>query len=270
MKTEKNTITEADLVKIELQKYWNSAFKIWVSAGALSVQKKVDEAYQKEFRQLIGNERKKVLDVGTGFSYIATQFAKLGQDVTGMDLSEKMLAGAAQYTRIRNAEVNLIGASASKLPFKNDSFDLVANRVVFWTLPDPDEAVKEWIRVTKSGGKIVIIEFEDTSIAKRQVLAVFRRVKSFIEEIKSKEEKKTKRTLSYSKETLEKLPFALRRLSASDWVKYLSRFPVDQLKIRNISYTDRAEYSKSVFAATRYIGIVYGKRLIVSCTVKRK
>ena len=71
-----------------------------------------------------------------------------------------MLAAAEKYTKENNVKVKLREAWASEMPFNDNEFDIVVNRVVFWTLPDPEKAVKEWIRVTKTGGMIIIIEWE--------------------------------------------------------------------------------------------------------------
>jgi len=47
---------------------------------------------------------------------------------------------------------------AENLPFDDGSFDIVMNRYLLWTLPDPKTAVNEWSRVVKSGGKLILID----------------------------------------------------------------------------------------------------------------
>jgi len=54
--------------------------------------------------------------------------------------------------------VNFMHGNAENLPFDDDSFDIVMNRYLLWTLPDPKTAVNEWSRVVKSGGKLILID----------------------------------------------------------------------------------------------------------------
>ncbi len=65
-------------LKQEIADYWNKGLQIWIKNNVLDEETKHSEAYQKEFRALVGNEQLKSLDVGTGFGFIATVFAKVG------------------------------------------------------------------------------------------------------------------------------------------------------------------------------------------------
>src|SRR5262249_5308632 len=44
------------------------------------------------------------------------------------------------------------------LPFSSASFDLAISRHVLWTLPHPEAALDEWIRVLRPGGRLVVID----------------------------------------------------------------------------------------------------------------
>ncbi|MGB9905704.1 MAG: class I SAM-dependent methyltransferase, partial [Desulfotomaculales bacterium] len=79
---------------------------------------------------------------------------------TGVDISSEMLEIAkekAQKLKKSTGKVSFVYGDAEKLPFPDNSFDMVVNRHLFWTLPDPERALKEWQRVLKPGGKILII-----------------------------------------------------------------------------------------------------------------
>ena len=52
-------------------------------------------------------------------------------------------------------DLALWSAELEKLIFEDNSFDAVINCRVMWTLPDPESAVKEWMRVLKPGGRII-------------------------------------------------------------------------------------------------------------------
>jgi SAM-dependent methyltransferase len=44
------------------------------------------------------------------------------------------------------------------LRFAPGSFDLVISRHVLWTLPHPEAAIDEWIRVLRPGGRLAIVD----------------------------------------------------------------------------------------------------------------
>lgn len=97
-------------------------------------------------------EGKKALEVGCGTGLILQRLKEKAASVTGMDLSFGMLKkshdrgfGAAQ-------------ASATHLPFKDNSFDVTYSFKVLAHVPDIRQALHEMARVTKPGG-YVIAEF---------------------------------------------------------------------------------------------------------------
>ncbi len=104
------------------------------------------------------NGELKILDVGTGTGAIALLLAELGHDVTGMDVSEGMMKTAKDKADKLNLQINFELGDAENLRFKDNSFDGVICRHLLWTLPNPEKAVEEWIRVIKPGGKIAVID----------------------------------------------------------------------------------------------------------------
>ncbi|ASJ16112.1 hypothetical protein A3L04_02975 [Thermococcus chitonophagus] len=114
-----------------------------------------------EWRKLLSRifpEKMKILDVGTGTGFLAMRLAELGHEVTGIDISENMIEIAKKKAQKANLQIKFIVGDAESLPFRDEKFDGVICRHVLWTLPNPEKALLEFLRVTKSGGKIVIIE----------------------------------------------------------------------------------------------------------------
>src|SRR5208337_4102804 len=68
------TLSNNQDLKREFKAHWDQALQAWVKYNVLEEETRHGEAYKKVFGELIGKERRKVLDVGTGFGYVATLF----------------------------------------------------------------------------------------------------------------------------------------------------------------------------------------------------
>jgi Methylase involved in ubiquinone/menaquinone biosynthesis len=99
-----------------------------------------------------------VLDVGTGAGFLALLFAEMGHKVTGIDLSLGMLEKAKHNAQNMGLDIEFSHGDAENLPFEDNSFDLVTNKFLLWTLQQPDCAVREWKRVLKPGGMVFAID----------------------------------------------------------------------------------------------------------------
>jgi ubiquinone/menaquinone biosynthesis C-methylase UbiE len=96
-----------------------------------------------------------MLDVGTGAGHTALAFAPHVAHVTATDLTEGMLAKTSELAAARKiTNVETRPADAELLPFADDSFDLVTCRLAFHHFPNARQAVTEFARVLKSGGKL--------------------------------------------------------------------------------------------------------------------
>lgn len=96
--------------------------------------------------------RRKALDLGTGTGACALAFARIGHEVTGLDGAEGMLAEARRAAVAEGLSIDFRRGELEEPPFADASFDLVAARNVFWTLPDPDRALRAIRRVLRPGG----------------------------------------------------------------------------------------------------------------------
>ncbi len=101
-----------------------------------------------------------VLDVacGTGEFERLLLTENSTQSIVGVDISDKMLAIAKQKCSVY-PQVLFHTASASALPFDNNSFDVIVSANSFHYFDDPLAALIEMKRVLKPDGKVVIIDW---------------------------------------------------------------------------------------------------------------
>ncbi|MEH2264614.1 class I SAM-dependent methyltransferase [Nostoc sp.] len=80
------------------------------------------------------------------------------QHITGVDISEKMLLVAQQKLK-EYPYISFHTASASALPFENNSFDIVVSGNSFHYFDDPNAALIEIKRVLKPDGTVIILDW---------------------------------------------------------------------------------------------------------------
>src|SRR5260370_3119868 len=96
-------------------------------------------------------------DAGCGTGFLSLELAARGHRVTGVDFAPSMLDAARRKAAAQGLVVRFEHADAENLPFAPGSFDLAISRHVLWTLPHPEAAIDEWIRVLRPGGRLAIV-----------------------------------------------------------------------------------------------------------------
>jgi ubiquinone/menaquinone biosynthesis C-methylase UbiE len=99
-----------------------------------------------------------VLDAATGTGLVLRAIAQRLDDaarLTGVDLSSGMLGVA----RDRTPGATFLEGDATRLPFADSSFDLITCVTGIHLMPDAGAALREWARVLRPRGRIVIATF---------------------------------------------------------------------------------------------------------------
>lgn len=103
----------------------------------------------------------RALDLCCGTGDLAFGLAKAGANVTGLDFSEAMLQVARAKFRVQGSrfKVEFVQGDAQRIPFPENAFDIVTIGYGLRNLADLDAGIREMLRVTRRGGRLLALEF---------------------------------------------------------------------------------------------------------------
>lgn len=101
------------------------------------------------------NNHQKILDIGCGDGGDCELLSENAKEVMGIDIELH-----PNWTEIqkRKCNVDFQVADACNLPFPDDVFDIVFEKDVLHHIQNHKKALKEIVRVTKTGGRVIIVE----------------------------------------------------------------------------------------------------------------
>ncbi|MBU0686991.1 MAG: class I SAM-dependent methyltransferase [Candidatus Margulisbacteria bacterium] len=116
----------------------------------------------------------KILDLACGYGRVTIPIAKLGYDITGMDLLPKYIKKAKLNTRKAKLKIQFDIGSMLRLPYKKDSFDKI---LCLWTSfsyilkkSEQIKALNEIFRVLRPNGIAFIDTFDGDNTAIKLLL----------------------------------------------------------------------------------------------------
>jgi SAM-dependent methyltransferase len=129
------------------------------------------ELFRRLSEQGFGLSGQSLLDLGTGTGALARVFRQAGCEVTGLDPSAKMLAGARQLAEASGMEIEWLQASAEQTGLREQCVELVSAGQC-WHWFDAPVAAREIARVLKPAGRLLIVQFDWLPLAGNLVAAV--------------------------------------------------------------------------------------------------
>ncbi len=137
----------------DLEQYDKKGSEWWKTDGPFYVLKSMNEPRFEFFNQFISSWKNlKVLDVGCGGGFTCEFISKKGADVSGIDISAVSIETAKKHAIESGLEINYKRSSAEKLPFEDNSFNVVNCVDVIEHLNDVSVVIEEIKRVLKPGG----------------------------------------------------------------------------------------------------------------------
>lgn len=98
----------------------------------------------------------RVLDCGAGTGFLSLVAARLGHQVTALDLAPAMLGRLRARAEADGLEIDTVTGPADEPP-PGRGYDAVMERHLLWTLPDPGGALAAW-RAAAPAGRLVLVE----------------------------------------------------------------------------------------------------------------
>ncbi len=147
-----------DIANTAMGRYWNEvAGPRWVGRAGLQEARNIEVAHLLQ-QAAAPQPGERVLDIGCGTAATAIPFAASvapGGQVTGVDISEPMLAQARQNIEAAGAaNVTLVRADAQVHRFPPDSFDLLISRFGVMFFADPVAAFTNLFAGLRPGGRL--------------------------------------------------------------------------------------------------------------------
>jgi phosphatidylethanolamine/phosphatidyl-N-methylethanolamine N-methyltransferase len=100
----------------------------------------------------------RILDVGVGTGISLAEYSPRNR-IVGVDYCEPMLRKAQQRVALHElANIETLAVmDAQRLGFRDGFFDVVVAQFVITAVPDPEATLDEFVRVTKPGGEIILV-----------------------------------------------------------------------------------------------------------------
>lgn len=156
-------------IESRVQNYWTKRAHDFNIVRKNELNSSISKRWTEEIVHFLPEDKPlRILDVGTGTGYFAILLSQIGHQVTGIDLTDAMLQEARENAALYQVCPVFLQMDAQDLDFPDQSFDVAISRNLTWTLPEPETAYKEWMRVLKKGGILLNFDADYASNVRNQ------------------------------------------------------------------------------------------------------
>lgn len=138
--------------------YWSERAQTFDQSFGHRIEPEIEaKAWSALIESAVGPAPRHVLEMACGTGEVTRILLGLGYEVTGIDFAEPMMARArAKHGDNPMARFRLGDAENCMEP--DATYDAVLSRHLVWTLLAPQDTFRDWLRVLKPGGALVIFD----------------------------------------------------------------------------------------------------------------
>lgn len=107
----------------------------------------------------------RLLDVACGTGNLAVVAARIGADVTGVDIAPNLLEEGRERAKAEGLTIQFDEGDAEQLPYADASFDMVVSMFGVMFAPRAEMAATELVRVCRPGGLIALANWTPEGFA---------------------------------------------------------------------------------------------------------
>jgi ubiquinone/menaquinone biosynthesis C-methylase UbiE len=145
-------------LKEDIRSYWSERAATFDEAfGHRILPGPEHDAWCSVIRARFGPAPLNVLELASGTGEVTKVLLSLGHRVTGIDFSEAMIARSRAKHRHHPRATFILGDAENTME-ADEAYDAVVCRHLVWTLTDPAAALRDWYRVLKPGGQLLVFD----------------------------------------------------------------------------------------------------------------
>jgi len=149
------TISSNNIDPSEIAKFEALASRWWDPTSEFKPLHEINPLRLNYINRRAGLDKLKVLDVGCGGGILSESMAKIGANVTGIDMGEAPLSVAKLHALDAGIEVNYVQSTAEDFAEKfPQKYDVVTCLEMLEHVPDPLSVIKSCYKLTKPGGHV--------------------------------------------------------------------------------------------------------------------
>lgn len=158
VKPEKIRYTDESKIPSDYTHKMNKAYN-WMAKGYDAFMF-VFPVWKKWIKEVIPHiQGESILEVSFGNGYLMSQYASAQYAIFGVDYNERMVKLARKKMEHAGFDIRLRQGNVEKLPFPDNRFDTIINTMAFTGYPDGNKALGELKRVLKTGGRLLLVDF---------------------------------------------------------------------------------------------------------------
>jgi 2-polyprenyl-6-hydroxyphenyl methylase/3-demethylubiquinone-9 3-methyltransferase len=106
-----------------------------------------------------------LLDIGCGGGLLSEPMAKLGANVTGLDVVEKNIKTASTHAKNQGLKINYIHSTVEKISEKDEKFDVILNMEVIEHVSDVNLFINSCNKILSENGIMIFASLNRTLIS---------------------------------------------------------------------------------------------------------